>query len=121
MKDFLLVGLGGFFGSIARYGIYLLSFRHLNEKAYYGTMIVNLVGCLLIGLLVGSLPRLNQNQSLLLITGLCGGFTTFSTFGFDGLKLLKAGMYSQFGIYFLVSTIGGLTMCFIGYLISTGK
>ncbi|MEP5612162.1 MAG: CrcB family protein, partial [Cyclobacteriaceae bacterium] len=81
-------------------------------------LVVNLAGCLLIGLLAGSFLKLNQNQHLLLISGLCGGFTTFSTFAFDGLKLLKAGLYTQLAIYFLVSTIGGLILCAAGFMFS---
>ncbi len=119
MKELLMVGLGGFFGSIARYGVQLISTNFLSGKTFWATMIVNLVGCLLIGLLAGGFLKLSQNQHLLLITGLCGGFTTFSTFAFDGLKLLKTGLYSQFVIYFLVSTGGGLLLCAAGLMISS--
>lgn len=118
MKELLMVGLGGFFGSIARYGVQLVSINLISEKGYWGTLIVNLVGCFLIGILAGSFLKLNQNQHLLLITGLCGGFTTFSTFAFDGLKLLKTGLYAQFATYLLISTIGGLALCAAGLFLS---
>ena len=114
-----MVGLGGFFGSIARYGVQLLSINFLSGKTFWATMVVNLVGCLLIGFLAGGFLKLSQNQHLLLITGLCGGFTTFSTFAFDGLKLLKSGLYGQFAIYFAVSTIGGIILCIVGLMISS--
>lgn len=119
MKELLIVGIGGFVGSASRYGIYLLSIKHLSDKTYLPTLLVNLVGCLLIGLLAGGFFKLNQNQNLLLITGLCGGFTTFSAFAFDGLKLLKSELYGQFAIYFTVSTIGGLLLCMAGFYFSS--
>ena len=115
MKDLLIVGLGGFFGSIARYGIHLMTIRSFAEKPYTSTLLVNLVGCLLIGLLAGGIVKLNNQASLFLITGLCGGFTTFSTFAFDGLKLLKDGLLLQFFVYVAISVIGGLAVCFAGY------
>ncbi len=119
MKELLMVGLGGFFGSVARYGVQVMSLSFLNGKTFWATMIVNLIGCLLIGILAGGFVKLTQNQNLLLITGLCGGFTTFSTFAFDGLKLLKSGLYGQFALYFLISTIGGLILCAAGYILSS--
>ncbi len=119
MKELLIVGLGGFFGSIARYAVQLASANFLNSSTFWATMVVNLLGCLLIGILAGGMLKLSNNQHLLLITGLCGGFTTFSTFAFDGLKLLKTGLYGQFAIYFLVSTIGGLILCAAGLMISS--
>lgn len=113
-----MIGIGGFFGSIARYGVYIITLRHLGEKTYLATLIVNLIGCLLIGLLAGGLLKLNQNQNLLLITGLCGGFTTFSAFAFDGFKLLKSGMYFDFALYAIVSVVGGALLCFLGLSVS---
>lgn len=118
MKDLLIVGMGGFVGSAARYGVYLLTLKNFTEKPYSATLIVNLGGCLLIGLLAGSLVKLNNQASIFLITGLCGGFTTFSTFAFDGLKLLKEGMISHFLIYTTISVFGGLAVCFAGFYVA---
>ena len=84
MKQFLLVFIGGGFGSILRYYIS----KNLNayySNFYLGTFLVNIIGCLLIGILIGlSLKNnyISENQTLLLATGFCGGFTTFSTFAF---------------------------------------
>lgn len=115
MKDLLIVGMGGFIGSASRYGIYLLTLKNFADKPYTGTLIVNLVGCLLIGLLSGSLLKLNNQTALFLIAGVCGGFTTFSTFAMDGLKLMKDGLFLQFFLYATISLVGGLAVCFAGF------
>lgn len=117
MRELLLVGLGGFVGSIARYGVQVLTGK-LNQELHWATVLVNLLGCFLIGLLAGGYLKLSQQQNLLLITGICGGFTTFSTFAFDGLKMLKAGLFWQFALYFFISTAGGLLLCLAGFLIT---
>lgn len=118
MKDLLIVGMGGFIGSAARYGVYLMTIKNFADKPYSATLIVNLVGCLLIGLLSGSLIKLNNHTSLFLIAGLCGGFTTFSTFALDGLKLIKDGLLLQFFLYSTISMVGGMAICFAGFYIA---
>ncbi len=118
MKDLLLVGLGGFIGSTSRYAIHLFSVNHFPERAYSGTLFVNLVGCFLIGILSGSISKTNSQLGVFLMAGLCGGFTTFSSFALDGLKLIKAGMYQSFFIYILISVIGGLLICAAGFFIT---
>jgi len=93
MKELLLVGLGGFLGSIARYKIStLLLAQTLRQGFPLGTLCVNILGCFLIGILAGLDLRLNslgQHGKLLLITGLLGGFTTFSAFGLETMALMK--------------------------------
>lgn len=118
MKDFLIVGLGGFVGTVARYGVHLLTIKNFADRPYAGTLIVNLLGCLLIGLLSGSLFKLNNQALLFLTVGVCGGFTTFSTFALDGLKLLKDGLIFQFFLYTTISLIGGLAVCMVGFYAS---
>lgn len=113
MKQVLLIGLGGFLGSILRYGVALLSSRWF-ENFPTGTMIVNLLGSLLIGLLVGL--SLKQNQPLygFLAIGFCGGFTTFSTFALDSIKLIKADQWMVAAGYASVSLIGAVAFCAVG-------
>ncbi len=115
MKDILIVGLGGFIGSAARYAVYLSTAKFYTDKPYSGTLIVNLVGCLLIGLLSGGLIKLSNQTGLFLIAGLCGGFTTFSAFALDGLKLIRDGLIVQFILYATVSMVGGLIVCLAGF------
>ena len=115
MKDILLVGLGGFIGSALRYGVALGATRLFDPRFYIGTMAVNLIGSLLIGILFGLFAKQQNQFSLLLITGFCGGFTTFSTFSLDGMKLLRQNMYLDFLAYASISMLGGLLLCFIGY------
>ena len=101
MKNFLLVFIGGGFGSGLRY----LIGKYLNSSLGgfpIGTFTVNIIGSLLIGLILGYAAKensLSQNQVLLLATGFCGGFTTFSAFAHENFQLLKTGDIMQFSIY----------------------
>ena len=120
MEKFLLVGLGGALGSICRYGISLLSIRTAAGFPW-NTLIVNLTGCLLIGLLMGwggSEKGLQLGTRLLWVTGFCGGFTTFSTFSWEGMALLKSGNIAGFALYAGLSLILGLALTVMGFWIA---
>ena len=119
MKDFLLVGLGGFLGSIGRYGISVMFLKSIPEKTYLSTLTVNLLGSFLIGILIAYTLRLSHSLSLFLAVGFCGGFTTFSTFSMEGIRLIKHGLHGDFLLYASISVIGGLVICSIGYLIGS--
>ena len=118
LKPILFIGVGGFLGSIARYGLHLLISSRSAMVFPWGTFTVNISGCLLIGILVGLETRhelINDPLKWLLITGFCGGFTTFSTFSVEGLALLHD---QQFGIFFgytFGSVIIGLLSTLMGY------
>ncbi len=118
MRDFLLVGFGGFIGSMLRYGISLTFSKFFLSKIYLATLTVNLLGSLLIGILIGILSKNQTHLSLFLIVGLCGGFTTFSTFSSDGIKLLKNHFYVEYFIYASISIFGGLALCLLGHYLS---
>lgn len=106
MKDFLLVGAGGFLGSVLRYGISLLLPLTSAGAIPWGTLTVNFTGSLLIGVLLSLEPH--RFWLLLLAAGFCGGFTTFSTFSFEAVSALKAGETATAAIYVAVS----LALCF---------
>lgn len=97
MKELFLVFLGGGAGSVCRYLASLLIGRNIASAFPWPTLSVNLLGCLLIGLLYTLSERcsLAQEYRLLLTVGLCGGFTTFSTFSNEALHLLHSGMHWQ--------------------------
>tara|TARA_R110002049_G_scaffold308939_1_gene515019 strand:- start:6435 stop:6800 length:366 start_codon:yes stop_codon:yes gene_type:complete len=116
MKGLLLVFLGGGFGSVLRYiiGKYLNSAQ---TGIPYGTFAANILGSLLIGIILGLAAKndtLSQNQTLLLATGFCGGFTTFSTFAYENHVFLKSGDFTSFAIYTVTSFIIGFLAVFFG-------
>lgn len=124
MRSLLYVFLGGGAGSVLRYMISMLG-QHLrlNPISWLGqtlfpwpTLVANLLGCFLIGLFYSLSDRLGWDPDvrLLLTTGLCGGFTTFSTFSNEGLTLLRSGNYMLFALYFLLTLILGLLCVWAG-------
>ncbi|HET8754205.1 MAG TPA: fluoride efflux transporter CrcB [Salinimicrobium sp.] len=119
MKQVLLVFLGGGVGSVLRY-LVAHSFNPLTEIPL-GTLAVNVIGSFIIGFLIGLGSKngiFSSNSSLLLVTGFCGGFTTFSAFAFENQELLKAGQILDFGIYTLLSLVLGIGAVFFGLFIS---
>ncbi len=117
IKNILLVGLGGGVGSITRYLFYKWFAENLPYSFPWGTFLINLTGCFLIGLLYAVSEKttlLSPQSRLLLITGLCGGFTTFSAFAFENLTLLRSGDNLYFLLYSIGSVVLGIAAVFAG-------
>ncbi len=118
MKNILLVGLGGFFGSIARYllGGWILHFTY-PAKFPWSTFAVNVAGCLVIGVLSGLAERfemIGPAARLFLFTGILGGFTTFSAFGLEAVYLLRRGEFPVAAAYIGGSIVVGLAVLWLG-------
>ena len=120
MKQLFFVFIGGGFGSVLRYAIG--KWLNNTENGFpFGTFAANILGSLLIGIVLGYAAKndvLSQNHTLLLATGFCGGFTTFSTFAYENHLLLKSGDFTTFAIYTIASFVIGFLAVFAGiYLI----
>ena len=119
MKSFILVFLGGVLGSGLRY-LVAIAMNQYSKVLPFGTFTVNMIGCLLIGLVLGYAQKentLTSNQTLLLATGFCGGFTTFSAFANENLELIRNGELFNFSIYAIGSVFLGIVLILIGYLL----
>lgn len=118
MKAMLLVALGGAVGSVARYQLSGWMLQHsLAWKFPAGTFTVNVVGCLLAGLLAGLADKhalFSADTRLLLFTGLLGGFTTFSAFGLETMFLLRRGELLVAGSNIVLSVVAGLLALWLG-------
>ena len=116
MKQAILVFIGGGFGSVLRF---IIS-KYLNSAESgipYGTFVANILGSLLIGVILGLAVKnnaLSHPQTLLLATGFCGGFTTFSTFAYENHVFLKTGDFTSFAIYTIASFVIGFLAVFLG-------
>ena len=120
MKSFLLVFLGGGLGSGLRY-LVTITMNQYSKVLPFGTFTVNMLGCLLIGLILGYAQKentLTSNQTLLLATGFCGGFTTFSAFANENLELIKNGELFNFSFYTVGSVLIGILAVFIGFYLT---
>ena len=121
IKQLILVGLGGATGSILRYILQRVLTGLFPHAFPVGTFAVNIIGCFLIGLFYGWSERyagISPEMRLLLMTGFCGGFTTFSAFTLEGMNLLSEQRFTIFFLYFALSVLLGLAATIAGAYIS---
>ncbi len=117
VKSTLIVGCGGCIGTLLRFMADLLGGQLFPGAWPPGTFMANMTGCLLIGIFTGLASRrnvLDRNGELFLITGLCGGFTTYSTFAFELDNMLATGQDSLMWMYLLGSIVGGMLLAALG-------
>ena len=118
MKDLVLIFVGGGVGSVCRYLLSASANRRFGGSFAWGTMTVNLLGCLLIGFLVGLVDRsiLPKTCRLFLVTGFLGGFTTFSSFSLESLGMILEGSVGKGLLNIGVNVLMGLGLTLIGLL-----
>lgn len=116
MKELILIFLGGGIGSVLRY-LCTLFINSQNSTTFpWATFVINILGCFLIGLF-GSIAAkfgISEHLRLMLTVGICGGFTTFSTFSNESLSLLRSGNYLFFTLYLLLSLLLGILAVLLG-------
>ncbi|HEX5112003.1 MAG TPA: fluoride efflux transporter CrcB [Saprospiraceae bacterium] len=117
MKLILIIGIGSFLGGIFRFGLSQLIQGKFISTFPYGTLGVNIIGCLVIGVVIALSERtvLSAEWRLFLATGICGGFTTYSAFSGETFSMLRDGQFYTAAIYILSSLILGVLFTFIGY------
>lgn len=120
MKKIALVFVGGGVGSICRHLIGLAMPPFATNSFPLGTFTANILGCFIIGLLVGKI-NLSNNLNLLLVTGFCGGFTTFSTFSKESLFLIENHQTGLVFSYVIASIAIGMALTLFGYFITSKK
>ena len=119
LKQLLLIGTGGFIGSVARFLVPRLNTRIDWLSIPIGTLTVNVLGSLLIGFLIGiseKSPILTVEWRMFLMVGLCGGFTTFSSFSGENLVLMKNGQILPLLLYTGLSIFLGFVAVYLGYI-----
>ena len=120
LKSLLFVGIGSFFGGALRYAVSVLMRNLCGQGFPWGTLLVNLVGCFVFGIIFALFGRYASTGSpwcLLLTTGLCGGFTTFSTFANESMQMFQNGNIVGFVGYVATSLIVGFVLVALGYYV----
>ena len=121
LKTIFYIAIGGAIGSVLRYLTSVLVNKYWSNHFPLATLITNIIGCFLIGLIIGLLEKnnlANSNLKWFLITGFCGGFTTFSAFGYENITLFQSNnSVLAFG-YIALSIIVGLFAVWFGLIVS---
>jgi len=120
MIKYILLATGGAIGTILRYSMSGLTYRAVNSVFPWGTIVVNLTGSFVIGLLWGffEIENISSNMRNFIFIGILGGFTTFSTYALESLNLLRDGEIKWAITNLLISNICGLILVFAGFMLS---
>ena len=121
MKELLVIGLGGFLGSTSRYLLQNLVSSKVPVLFPVGTLLINLIGSFLIGLFFGYIEKshwFSPEVRLFLTIGFCGSFTTFSTFAFENLGMIREGNYLNLALYIALSVGVGILLVWLGYVVA---
>jgi CrcB protein len=117
LRSFLIVGFGGFIGTVARYSISKYFQENLTSVFPWSTFLINIAGSLLIGIIYGISEKndlISPELRLFLAVGICGGFTTFSTFSNDAFLLVRSQEWMRFALYTTLSFFLGLMAVYFG-------
>ena len=124
MNAYLLVGIGGALGSIARYGSGVVVGKVWASSFPLATLLINIAGSLAMGLFIGYLarttPAWQADARLFVAVGIFGGFTTFSSFSLDAIALIERGEVGQAALYVLVSVVVAIAALYAGLLLMRG-
>ena len=119
VRSLILIGVGSCIGGISRYLIQQFVQKHFPSSFPFGTLSVNIIGCFIIGLVYALSAKgniISPDFRLFMATGICGGFTTFSAFAYENVRLLQDGELFYMGIYILLSVVLGLASVYLGIL-----
>jgi CrcB protein len=120
MIKYILLAAGGAIGTVLRYSMSGLTYRMVNSVFPWGTIVVNLTGSFVIGLLWGffEIQNISSNMRNFIFIGILGGFTTFSTYALESLNLFRDGEIKWAMTNLLISNICGLILVFAGFMLS---
>ena len=121
MRSVLLIGMAGAAGAVSRYGVGLWSQRYLGNNFAFGTLVVNILGCLLLGLVLeleSQTDWVGTSIRLFVAVGFLGAFTTFSTFGFETLKFMQAGNHQLALLNIVANLVLGLLAVWLGWMVA---
>ncbi|MBD3583591.1 fluoride efflux transporter CrcB [Flavobacterium selenitireducens] len=124
IRNLLLVALGGAIGSVLRYLTSIFVSKYFPTVFPWATLVTNIIGCFLIGFFVGQLQKnglFDSGYKWLLVTGFCGGYTTFSTFGHENITLFQNGNGALAFAYIASSVVVGLGAVWLGLCVSGVK
>lgn len=118
---YLAIALGGAFGAMARAYVSNLAIKILGTSFPFATLTVNLLGSLLMGfvaVVIFDYLKLSGYWREVIMVGFLGAFTTFSTFSMEGLNLINSGQWQTALVYFVVSVVGSVSACFVGWYVA---